>query len=317
MNLQLEWVNAPKSDWIDDIESMAEGYPFEKRKKELRNGDRATRCRATWTNNNTGGQFLAGFFEKKLVGWIHVRRDGGLSDELGTDYRVAEWELIQRNRDDVRAQLLEGIRTRYPESIVQFRQPSQNRTARNFYLGQPDVSGGPTDLVLGRRTGDNPPDATDFPVIPLSELDSLEAMIPEDPGGVSPCRTLLKPGTAKRRLRRQFDSFRERDSAGGFVDESTGGIILYDYETTVPDGATPSGRIPYLRIGSSDNRQGARDLVRAAETELARAGVVYTEARLDESRQDEYEDLVDAGFNPLTKNMYFVRLPEGSDSPLG
>ncbi|MFB6226798.1 MAG: hypothetical protein ABEH89_00545, partial [bacterium] len=138
MNLQLEWVETPRPDWVEDIESMAEGYPFEKRKKDIKDEDSVGRCRATWGDQSPSGEFLAAYFEAKLVGWIKLHKSDDISRYFDHPYRIAEWELIQRNRDDIRGQLLDAIRRRYPDSIIEFSQPSQNRTGRNFYLKQPD-----------------------------------------------------------------------------------------------------------------------------------------------------------------------------------
>lgn len=299
---------------------MADGYPFEKRKEDVLDEDRVSRCRSTWERNGSSGEFLAGFFEKKLVGWIRLREDDFLTHQFGHDYRIADWELVQRNRDDVREQLLQAIRERYPEAIIQFSQPSQNRTARSFYLKQPDVEGGPTDLYLGRHFENGSPTQTDetqsSEVIPLEPEDDLTQYLPNE-REYFPCRNLLAAGSARDTLAAKFTETLNRETTSGFALDGAhdgDGTIVLDRQPQPFEGITPTAHILYFRAASTD--KSTDRLLNAAHRVFDEAGVEYCEVRLDEPSDREHNFLNSRGYRSLSKRMYFLRLPDGVDPPL-
>lgn len=317
MNLNLQWVDSPRTEWIEDIESMADGYPFEKRRNELRDEDLAARCRSTWKNGTPSGKFLAAFFEAKLVGWIRVRESPFPSDRLQGSYKTADWELIQRNRDDIRERLFQEIVREYPESVIGFSQPSQNRTARNFYLGQEEVVEGPVDLLLGRRlnTDASPASIPEMPseMSPASAT-SILANFPADRlGGFLTPRTILPEDRFTSLATEKVRTYLESESRGGLSIESgkdSNQFLLYDHETTTGDALTSTGRLPFVGFQAGAENEKLLDAVLEKFRSLA---IEYVEARLDESNELAHRTLLETGFKPLTKRMYFFRVPSDAN----
>lgn len=305
-NLELSWVDRPEERWVDDLESMVEGYPFEKGRRETLGEDRLSRLRSTWENPGETS-LLAAHFDSKLVGWLQLEPDELLSSHAPVPFVRARHELVQRNRDDVRHHLLEAVRERYPDALVEFRQPTQNRTARSYLLGQPDVVAG-TTLVHLARTGDRDEPSTD------SELNSVRTnprSLPafEDLPG-APHNDLLAPVLDDARwaeafagdLPHAYTTADHRDLLALVSDSTTRAVLLLEEQ---PNGSGD----PIVRaraLTKSDDVDGLRTLLSAAE-DFVGEGIL--EVRIDSERETLFETLQEINYEPLTKRMLLYRLP--------
>ncbi|MFB6226920.1 MAG: hypothetical protein ABEH89_01175, partial [bacterium] len=117
----------------------------------------------------------------------------------------------------------------------------------------------------------------------------------------------------------KLESYRNDSRRGGFYSVSGSGnscLILYDYETNPPAGATTTGRIPYLNLGDVSGESALADeLIGRTEQLLRKGDVEYVEAKLEDSSSAEYDALVGMGFTALSKRMYFFRVPESVTLP--
>jgi hypothetical protein len=310
-NLNLRWVDQPEERWIDDLESMVEGYPFEQGRRDKLGEDRLSRLRSSWEGTDESPALLAAYFDAKLVGWLQLETDELLSRYSPTPLVRARHELVQRNRDDVRHHLLEAVRERFPEAVIQFRQPTQNRTARSYLLGQPDVVAGRTLVHLSRPEGtenrtseskhnnltrdpETMPDLAEL--LTLAHNDLLPSRHGED----------LDLEEYSRDLIEKYATGDDRNLLALTSDSGTRAVLLLEER---PNGSgTPivRGRL----VTKNDDLEGLPALLFAAE-ELVSEGTL--ELRLSSDRELLFETLQDLGYEPLTKRMLLYRFP--SDRP--
>lgn len=314
-NLNLRWVDQPEERWIDDLESMVEGYPFEKSRSERLDEDRLARIRSTWETVENPPALLAAYFEARLVGWQQLKKDELLTQHSPTPFVRARHELVQRNRDDVRHHLLEAVREQFPEAVVQFRQPTQNRTARSYLLGQPDVVAGKTLVHLSRledfeeqsaksnhgAVTRNPKSLPDFAnLLESPHNDLLSPHLAED----------LDLGGFSRDLVEEYTAGEDKQLLALTSEVGTRAVLLLEER---PNGTGPP--IVSGRLVTENDDLGELPALLAPAEDLVGEGTL--EMRIDSNRETLFEALQNKSYEPLTKRMLLYRLPPDRLSEAG
>lgn len=160
-NLSLESVVEPDPEWTRELRSLVSGYPFERRRRAAW-GDAWELFRGSWAGETTvPTRFVAARYRSRVVGWLQLL---DFSDLPGVrPLYLGRWELVQRNRDDLRGALLDAVRTGIGEATLALEQPTQNRTARRFLRRRTRLdSTGHRAVLGGTPDGDQdaPPDVS-------------------------------------------------------------------------------------------------------------------------------------------------------------
>lgn len=318
-NLKVEIVSSPRKSWLDDLENMIEGYPFENHRDDFTGDMDIDQTKSTWHDENTNVSYFAAHFGDKLVGWIEISESQALSSTLENPYRIGRRELIQRNRDDVRSKLLDEINDHYSTGIIEIYQPAQNRTARNFLLKQPNIIAGRTINHLGLRNTD--PDQIDasgqgFNVDTVSELPSRNKL--------SNLSSFIKKTEFLSSINRQnlYNSLLEdyvknpqkfiigmetKDLFSGLA----GKISDNDYYNSSEDGT----KLVIARaFGDVCDRKTLAALLKTFLKRLDdRLRQFSLEFRVSSSQSQLFDFLIDLNFTSLTKRMHFQLQPGSSN----
>lgn len=165
-NLSLEVVPKPYPEWREDLRSLVSGYPFERRRRAAWS-DPWTPFRKSWTGETTvPTRFVAARYVSRVVGWLQLLDFSHVSGL--PPLFLGRWELIQRNRDDLRGALLDAVRNRVGDALLVLEQPTQNRTARRFLRRRSPLESTGHRAVLG-GTPDEDQDAPTH-IAPLREV---------------------------------------------------------------------------------------------------------------------------------------------------
>ncbi len=325
--LQCTWVKQPREEWLGDLEKLAEGYPFEKRRHSLQRVNRRRQFHRSLKKSGRTTHFLAAHFDERLVGWLRVRHHSLHSKHAPVPVHRADWELVQRNRDDIRGSMIDAVREKFSGAVVQFHQPAQNRTARRFFGTQPDVLTGEQELFLAHE---DPPSLGESSAPPPGMQWGNLTSVPR-----REVETLL--GKYRRSRLHQGPLFRDETARQILVDWLLDSIdeAYFRAEGLIAEGRlagvvatrrNPKSFPTDVRVGSLSyiqvhpdyhGRSLGRLLLSRGFAHLLNHGVEYVETKLCGANETALEFYRRHGMNPVTKrrHLHLVTDPE-LDLPL-
>lgn len=308
-NLTLESVQEPDAAWREDLRSLVSGYPFE-RKRRADWPDPWNSFRGLWAGETTvPGWSLAARYGTKVVGWLHLLNVSDVLDE--PSLHLGRWELIQRNRDDLRGAMLNAVRAAIGGATLVLEQPTQNRTARRFLRRRDRLATtGHRSVLGGPPPGDTkaPSSVASLPPGKRPDVEKLEGWRECIRG---PMRAALPPGARKRLRRWRLSGEAPGPRAVGLAREDTGspaGLVV-----VAPVGP---GRVIGRRMGRVEHLLIAPDappaavilpLLEWADARFEAWGVDHREASLNPDGDLEAEGFLERrGFDLLTRREGFA-----------
>lgn len=311
-NLETTWVDHPKQDWLEDLESMIEGYPFEQQRYPGDPENLSEIVRDIPPGNNHA---LAAHFGDKLVGWIEIDKDDLLSEHLPVDVHETRRELVQRNRDDVRQHLISALGERYPDDLIEFQQPSQNRTARSFLQNQPTIWFDRIVNILGKNSSKT--NDRHFNNLSKTQGDSRVNPNSSDPKNLEIKSPLVREILNSDEQQNYLDDLRsihENQSGQLFVKEASFGsiVVLVDRESALEtEPGTIQGNRHTVRIHSRKFDEDAiRSIMRRIEKTVLANEDDLIEVWIDADNHRLFDQLLGLGYTARTKRMFFYRIPE-------
>ncbi len=307
-HLQIEPISNLPAKWQEDLDDLREGYPFEAVRRNRSDLDRHRPQNHAVIDPTSKFRTIAAHFGDKLVGWMDVRNLSHLTELLPVTARFIVEELIQRNRDDIRHHLLEWFRDQFPDQLLLTWNPTQNRTARQFLQSQ-GFSIGRTVHHLGMNInlGTVEPSVNPEPLfqgqLPFDNL-TKNAVFP----GLS---SLMKPELRSKYLRKILDLHRDshRRTLIGSADDSLNVLFLRRLESNT--------RVFGEFLLSETNPQIFKELLQRAKKHLSDGdNSEYLELMVPDSRTNLIENLLDRGFDSLTKRMYHLDVPQSLQNHL-
>lgn len=282
-NLSLETVTEPDPSWTDELRSLVSGYPFERRRRAAW-VDPWELFRGSWAGETSvPTRFVAARYGSRVVGWLQLLE---FSDLPGVrPLYLGRWELVQRNRDDLRGALLDAVRTRIGHTTLILEQPTQNRTARRFLRHRTRLASTGHRAVLGGvpdEDRDPPPDV--FLPREAARPD------PEDLRGWrewirGPVRTALPGPTRRVLLRWRLSGEAGGERRWGILRDGTGsprGLIVVARVGPGRRIDSDMGRVEHLLLApDADPADTVPPLLRWADTRFARWNTEHREAVVD------------------------------------
>ncbi len=282
-NLSLESVQEPDPAWREDLRSLVSGYPFERRRRADW-PDPWESFRGLWAGETTiPGWSLTARYGTKIVGWLHLL---DLSEVLEENpLHLGRWELVQRNRDDLRGAMLDAVRTKIGGATLVLEQPTQNRTARRFLRRRDRLETTGHRAVLGGSPAGETKAPSSVSTLPVEDRPDVEDLRSWREWIHGPVRAAL-PSRERRHLRRwRLSGEAPGPRAVGLVRGNTGSPAGLAVVAHVGPGrviARRMGRVEHLMV-SPDASAGVvlPALLKWADTRFEAWGVDHREASID------------------------------------